>query len=158
MKRKLTLLLAVALLASGLFTTGCTSTNRISPATVHQGVAAGVAYSSAKYTNAVPYLRMAVPVICAAANGTNLAPAEVVKAIEGANISLKTPEAVLILNAALMFYTGIWDSYGEDALNKAPELRPYLEATCSGITAGLPSIIGLMRAAPDGKWPLVKFP
>lgn len=139
---------------------GCTGPRAISPAIVQQGVAMSVGYSALKYPTAVPYLRAATPVICSAANSSNLAPAQVIAAVESSGASsVKTPEGVLILNTALLLYIGVWQSYGEDALNNSPQLRLYLQATCDGMTAGLPQPAGAAKAlqAPAKSWPLVAF-
>lgn len=142
------------------FAVGCSSI-KISPSTVQQGVATGVSYSVIKYPQVVPYLRAADDLICSAANGTNISPAQVIAAIERAPSAavLKTPEGVLILNAALTLYVGVWESYGVNAVNNAPTLQLYLKATCSGIAEGLPSASGNLtaRRVSETGWPLVKF-
>lgn len=153
-KKKFYPLLAALTLA---LLTGCSSV-KISPAIVHQGVSAGVSYSVTKYPNAVPYLRAAAPVICSAANSTNLSPNEVVSAIESSGASaFKTPEGVLILNTALTIYIGLWNSYGDTALNNAPQFRLYLLATCNGLNDGLASRSGV-ASSPSATWPRVTFP
>lgn len=157
-------LILIPVLAAVIILSGCKSGPGIlSPSLVQQGVATGVSYSSAKYPQAVPFLRAAADVICSAANGTNLAPADVVAAIESSpsTAALKTPEGTLIINSALMLYIGVWNSYGSNALASAPQIQPYLKATCDGTTEGLPSPnLGVMRLqAARGaieKWPLVK--
>jgi len=152
MKNTLALIPLLALLL-----TGCkTSSPLISPTLVQQGVATGVSYSVARYTNAVPYLRAADTIICSAANSTNIAPAQIVAAIEAAGLT-KTPESVLILNSALLLYIGVWQSYGNDAVNNVPTLKLYLQATCNGIQQGLVGVVGATRGVPDKNWPVVKF-
>lgn len=151
---------AVALLS------GCgTQQTLISPALVQQGVATGVAYSAEKYTNSIQYLRIADSVICSMASSTNIAPAEVIAAIERSPSAAvtKTPEGVLILNSALTLYTGIWNSYGSNAVANAVEIQPYLKATCDGINQGLPIDSGKMGVrrpsfVESDSWPVVKLP
>lgn len=142
-------------LSACLLTCGCsTITGKLTPPVVQQGVATGVSYSTAKYPTAIPYVRAAGEVICSAANGTNLSPAAVVAAVESSNATfLKTPEGVLILNSALTLYIGVWESYGAEAVNNAPVLKTYLQATCDGINQGL---VGRTREV-RGVWPIIKF-
>ncbi len=142
-------LLALALVA------GCkTGSNQIiSPALVQAGVATGVSYGVVKYPTAIPYLRAADSIICSAANGTNIAPSEIVAAIEAAGLT-KTPESVLILNGALTLYIGVWQSYGADAVNNVPTIKLYLQATCNGITDGLG---GARSVRNEAKWPVVHY-
>lgn len=153
----ITLLSAVALLALA----GCAGGKvNISPAIVQQGVATSVAYSVTKYPQALPYLRAAAPVICSAANSTNLSPAQVIAALESSNAALlKTPEAALIMNTALLLYIGVYESYGDNALNNYPALRPYLQATCDGMNDGV-SGKKIQPATPtvSDTWPQIAFP
>lgn len=140
---------------------GCgTSKPLLSPALVQQGVSAAVSYGVAKYPATVPYIRAAEPVICSASEGTNLAPAEVIAAVNEAGV-LKTPESVFILNSALLLYEGVYNSLGVDVLNDYELLRNYLHATCLGIGQGLPSpnlampmgAVYRARSWPQAKWP-----
>jgi len=136
--------------------TGC-STMVLTPGSVKQGVATGVSYSVVKYPDAVPYLKAAEPVICSAAHGTNLAPAQVVAALQNSNADqLKTPEGVMILNTALALYVGLWEKYGTKAVTKSDKLRSYLEATCGGIHDGL--IAAQPPPAPSPPAPAANFP
>lgn len=133
---------------------GCASNKPIlSPALVQAGVSAAVGYGAAKYPQAVPYVRAAEPVICAASESTNLAPAEVVLAIQQAGV-LKTPESVLIVNSALLLYSGIYNAFGADAVNQNELLQAYLKATCYGIGQGLP--VNPAEAPSNANWPQVK--
>jgi len=135
---------------------GCSATKPlISPSLVQQGVRASVSYGVAKYPSALPFVRASEPIICAASEGTNLAPAQVVAAIQQADI-LKTPESVFIVNSALLLYEGIYNAYGSNAVNNAAMLRDYLHATCLGIGQGLQP--GGVVAAPllQLNWPQVK--
>ena len=153
------LLVITAALALAAIVTGCTGPNsQISPALVQQGVFTLTAYAVAKEPASVPYLKAAAPLICAAASGTNgLSPEAVVAAIEASPLAsqLKTPEATLALNGALMLYIGIWDSYGTNVDLTA--MQPYLLATCLGLSAALPPSPASLKSAPRVSWPLVRF-
>lgn len=159
MKLHFLILLPVILLA------GCTSTKQlITPAIVRQGVSALEGYSISKYPDTVPYLKAAAPVICSAANSTNLSPTQVINALEKSKANeLKTPQGVLILNSLLVLYIGIWDAYGDDAVNRSPDLQSYLKATCDGMNDRLPvdsRVLQMMLARPwvsFNDWPLVGF-
>lgn len=137
---------------------GCSSVGKITPALVQQGAATAVSYGVEKYPTAIPYIKVAGAVICSAANGTNISPAEVVAAVEASNAgALKTPESVLILNGALLLYTGLWESYGADAVTEHEKLQLYLQATCNGIHDGLPDA-ARGRAPEPRNWPLIALP
>lgn len=128
------MLLATALLS---FTVGCRSPG-LTKTIVQTAVATGVGFGVLEEPNAIPYLRASAPVICSAAHGTNLSPAEVVEALESSPASkLKTPEAVLIMNGVIGIYTGIWETYGGD-IDDRPFLQAGLEGACEGIKLGLP--------------------
>ncbi len=114
-----------------------------------------VQYGVQKEPSAIPGVRAAGAVICSAADGTNLSPAQVVADIGSISPSLNTPTAILIENSALTLYIGVWDSYGADAVNRSPELKLYLQATCAGINAGL-GTTALTATAPKNAWPMVK--
>lgn len=116
---------------------GCANKPLLSPALVQAGVAAAVSYGVSKKPEAIPFVRAVEPVICSASESTNLAPAEVVLAIQQSG-ALKTPESVLIVNSALLLYSGIYNSFGADAVNQNALLQAYLHATCVGIGQGLP--------------------
>lgn len=140
------------------FTAGC---RHMTPEIVQSGVTAGVRYGITKYPSAVPAVRISEQVICSAATGTNLSPAAVVAAIEASDWEkAKTPEAVFILNGVILIYSGVWNSYGEDAINNAPVFREYLGAVCLGIHDGLLGTITVAKInqpPPNVTWPLLKF-
>lgn len=135
------------------FAVGCSS---ITPSVVRLGVGTGVAYGVQKYPEALPEVKIAAEVICSAAHGTDISPTNIVAAIRLADPNIST-DATLIVNGALVLYIGVWNSYGASAVNNNPKIRPYLEATCDGLTdvlatAGRRSF--RMRSPKD--WPLVK--
>lgn len=158
--KKVLSLLVLAVLAAGLTGCGTTSSDaNLGPPMVRLSVSSGAVYSLLKYPEAVPAVRASAAIICSQAAGTNLAPAEVVAAIDAH--AEKTPESVLIVNAALSVYTLVWNSYGASAVAHTPILRVYLEATCSGLIDALtvvPASDGLLSAtAQNPAWPQVKF-
>lgn len=137
MNKTMMIVTAVTAMALSTLTTGC-KTPAMTQAIVQTTVATGVALGVQKSPQAVPYLKAATPVVCAAASGTNISPAEVVAAIEAANLdSLKTPEAVIIMNGALSLYMVIYDEYGTEAINQQAQLRAFLQGTCNGLNIGL---------------------
>ena len=151
----------LSLLALLPFLAGCASHSIITPALVRQGVATGVAYSTHKYPTAVPYVQIANEVVCSAAHGTNISPAVIVTQIEATGVQFKTPEAVLIINTALLMYTAVWNGYGQPAVTDYPQLQQFLSATCDGIHDGLglltqPSRFAAKPTAPI-VWPYVRF-
>ena len=120
-----------------LFVAGC-KTPAVTQAIVQTTVATGVALGIQKSPEAIPYLWAAAPIVCSAASGTNISPAVVVAAIEAANIdTLKTPEAVIIMNGALSLYFVLYDQYGIEAVNNQELLKAYLQGTCNGLNLGL---------------------
>ena len=154
MKTKSCLLLS--LLTATLILSGCSSSRPLlSPAMLQSGVKSVVTYGVAKYPTAIPYVRAVEPIVCSAAAGTNLAPAEVVEAISAAGV-LQTPESVFIINSALLLYQGIYNAFGADAVNQSVLLREYLNATCVGIGQGLPP--DAVVAAGRSQWPMVAWP
>ena len=157
----------MALVATvALFTTGCTSTNTSGPTiaalVLQEGVATGASYALTQYTNAVPFIEAATPIICSAANGTNFDPAFVVNEIDNSPqaSSLKTPEGALILNSALTLYIAVWDSYGASAVTNSANMQLYLTATCNGLTQAVSQSGGIKassyKAARKIEWPLIK--
>lgn len=137
--KKIKTLLAVALCVGLL--TGCQSTplpmqKALYIATVSGGVAIGVD----KYPDAVPYLRVAEPIICAAGNGTNISPLEIIAALTNspAANAVATKSGKAILSGALILYVSLFDSYGTDWVNQQEKLKTYLGWTCESLALGLP--------------------
>jgi hypothetical protein len=152
MKKLTSTLIGFALV---LAITGCKSTiPTITPALVQQGVTTLVQYGVQKEPAAKPGVQAAALVICSAANGTNLSPSQVVADIGKINPSLNTPTAVLIENSALTLYVGVWESYGADAVNRSPQLKLYLQATCVGMNAGLGNTAAIRST--ENPWPLIR--
>jgi hypothetical protein len=156
MKTKLAPILLCIALAIALC--GCASA-KLDPSIVRLGVSTSVQVATLKYPTAVPYLRAATPVICESATGTNISPTEVILAIEKSSANLvKTPEGVLILNGALVLYTGIWNSYGANTVANNATLRTFLGATCLGMQDGLGMAVETLKIAPAyPKWPTVPY-
>lgn len=129
---------------------GCASP-ALSKGMVRTAVSTGVAFGVLKDPTAIPYLRAATPVICAAAANTNLSPAAVIAALEGSDATqFKTAEAVIIMNGALSIYSAVWAEYGGRVSN-FPLLQAYLEGTCEGLTLGLPTT-KVSPVIADGNW------
>ncbi len=100
-------------------------------------VATGVTFGLERDPGAAPYLRAAAPVVCAAAAATNIQPAQIVSALESANLVATNSSAVLILNASLAIYDTIFESYGSNWVASQPVLQDYLGGVCDGINEGL---------------------
>jgi hypothetical protein len=72
---------------------GCASGSKMNPSIVRLGVGTTTAYALSKNPKAVKYVQAVAPVVCSAATGTNLAPAQIVALIQLSDAeSLKTPE------------------------------------------------------------------
>lgn len=147
----------LSLAAASLALVGCkTASPILTPALVQSGVSASVMYGVAKYPQARSYLRAVEPIICAVSESTNLAPAEVVAAIEESG-ALKTPEAVMILNTSLLLYSAAYNALGADAaIKNAPLLQEYLHSVCLGLGQGLATSTTLK--ANRVTWPTVRYP
>jgi len=155
MKKTLSLL-SLAVLAVGLVGCGTTGT-QIGPPMVRLGVSTGASYGLLKHPQALPAVKASADIICSQAAGTNLAPANVVAAIN--TYTEQTPESVLIVNSALSLYTLVWNGYGAEAVKNTPALQTYLQATCDGLQDALASqpTSGVTRnAPPNPAWPLVR--
>lgn len=121
-----------------LLAAGCRSPG-LTKSMVQTAVSTGVGFGVIKEPRAIPYLRAAVPVVCSAAAGTNLSPAQIVAALEKSSAEgLKTPEAVIIMNGVIGIYTAIFEAYGADIKDR-PYLKAALEGTCEGMKLGLPT-------------------
>jgi len=128
-------ILLPALLAALL--TGCTttSTNPAVRPIVTVAVEDAVFFGVEKAPNAIPYLRAVEPVICAEAKGTALTPADIVAALQGVGLDVKTQEGILILNNVVAIYSGFFAQY----TNNIPVLQDVLGGCCDGIALGLPA-------------------
>lgn len=158
MKRFLAPLALILLLAI----TGCGTVGKvITPGTVQSGTSAGVRFGLTKYPSATPAVRVAVEVICSAANGTNVSPTEIVSAIESSNYeNLKTPEAIFITQGIITLYSSAWNSFASDAVAQS-EALPYLQAICNGGRDGLSGIptaaIASRVSGQKLNWPQMRF-
>ena len=159
MRKTVASVITLAVLATGMVGCGTTASGpNIGPPMVRLGVSTSATYSLLKYPQAKPAVQASAAIICSQANGTNLAPAAVVEAVNA--YTEQTPESVLILNSALSLYTLVWNSYGVSAVSNTPALKLYLSATCEGLNDALAAqpTTTVMRNAPrNPAWPLVKF-
>jgi hypothetical protein len=131
--------LAILALACLVLTSGCSTVGHLlTPANVKVAVSAATSFGLEQYPDATPYVATAGKVICAAANSTNVSPAEVVAELEAAGVGAN-PYAKLIVNSVIAIYDGVFESFGADWVNSKPQLVAYLKAVCDGITDGLPA-------------------
>lgn len=137
--------------------TGCTAVSPIiSPQLTRSGVAVGISYGVSQYPKSVPAVRVATEVICSAAASTNISPASLIAAIQSSGAEL-TPQTTLIIHTALLLYTGVWNAYGENAVNNIPTLKLYLNATCDGMKDGLAPLPPGVTASPTStQWPVLR--
>lgn len=121
--KKLSLLTLVALL---VLTAGC-KTPALTRAVVRTTTASTVTLAGLKDPSVVSYMRLAGPVICAAAS-TNGPSGDVVIGIEGATNgkTQKTGAAILVINSLLSLYDALSESEGSKA-------TPFLQGICDGI-------------------------
>lgn len=147
----------IPLLGLCLLITGCKSPG-LTKTMVQTAVSTSVAWGVLEEPKAIPYMRATVPVICSAAHGTNLSPAEVVAALQNSPAEkLKTPEAVIIMNGVLGIYTAVFEAYGSD-IDDRPYLQAGLEGACAGIQLGLPPEAGPGVAAAARKSEFERMP
>lgn len=166
-------LIALSLLAAIITLTGCKTNDNanVGPALLRLGVSTAAGYSLLKHPEAVAGVSVGASIICAAANGTNISPAQVVAALNA--YGELTPEAVFVLNAAIGAYTLAFNGLSDT--NNATA-NPYLVATCGGLqdallipVSSLTGVSGAGGAAsfsrtsvvaadkPVVGWPQVKF-
>jgi hypothetical protein len=129
-----TALLTLTLLA-GLALTGCSTTSVMTPAALQTAVSTGVQVGLDVYPQAAPDVALARDVICAEASSTNVNPATIVNDLSAAGIT--NSNSKLIVDGALLAYEGVWSLIGTNATTA---MEPYLQATCAGLTAGLPPV------------------
>ena len=112
--------------------TNSSNPNPIGPAITQATVATGVAFAVQQDPSILPYLEAADPVICALSGNGTVNPAQIVAALQSAQINeLKTPAGMAALNAALAVYEAIYMSYGTNV--QASTVEPYLLAVCNGL-------------------------
>lgn len=151
MKRLLT---SVAAIVLAVTLVGCKNSSPLVYSLTTQNI---VSYGLRNSPNTAGYLRDVQPVVCAAANGTNLTPAQIVTAIQSSGID-DSAEGKLIMNSVLIVFISAYDGLG--ANTNASAVQPYAQAIfCDGFEwglAGAPS--SKARNAPPAKtvWPLLK--
>lgn len=144
----------LALIAlAGLLLAGCTGANApLGQSIVRTSVSTGVAIGTAQHPEATPYVRTASLVICAAANQTNVQPAQIVANLEAAGVG-NDVYAKLIVNGVLGIYTSVYEYYGS-AIGNEVVLLGYLKAVCDGMNDGLPPATAMSKALAGAKKPL----
>ena len=130
---------ALCLLVSALCLsfTGCATgkpggNSSFGPDLLHVGVNAAAVGVVIKYPDAIPPMRVAASVICAASNGTNIAPADIVRALDAAVTPNKN--ALLAITVGLNLYSVAYNGLVDKS---AASASPYLKAVCDGISEAL---------------------
>jgi hypothetical protein len=127
--------IALLSLAGLLLVSGCSTVQpspTLGPTVLTAAVSLGVSFGLEQHPEAAPYVKIAETTICAAAAGTNIAPADIVSALSGAGIT--NAEAKLIVNGSLAIYNVAYAQYGTNLT----KFKPYAQALCDGIRQGLP--------------------
>lgn len=139
---------------------GCKTSNQttVGPALLRLGVSTSAGYAILKYPTAVPGVKVGAEVICAAAHGTNVSPAQIVADLDA--YGGRTPEATFILNSAISAYSLVYNS-----LSPTNSANPYTLAVCQGLEDALllapkPGMAksASRNAPPNVKWPQVEYP
>jgi len=128
----LTVALAAVLAGVCLMFVGCAGNPAMSHAAFTAAVTLGEQIGLETHPEATPHVRAAVPVVCAVANGTNVTPSEIVKALEAANVTNVT--ARLIINGSLSLLNVVVSGLSTNDT----EIRLYGKDLCNGMQAGLP--------------------
>lgn len=149
------LLLAGILLLAGCSTTG-TGANPMTTAALTAAVSLGESFALEQHPEAVPFVRAGADVVCSAANGTNIAPADIVAAMTAANITNDT--AKLILNGSIAIYDTVFAFIGTNGIQSQPALQDYTKALCAGMEQGLPTAGRAARMARSGAPSMIKSP
>lgn len=131
--------LFLSLCVAVLVLTGCSGTGGNKPLTKAifvTTVSTGVALGTDRYPESIPFLRVATPLVCAAAQGTNLSPAEITLLVQNspAAQAVATAQGKLIFNGALTLYIAL----AEQANIENEDLQMYLSWTCESLQLGLP--------------------
>lgn len=122
-----------------LIASGCAVTNPNAPMThaaFSAAVTLGERFILEAHPEAVPHVRIATAVICSAATGSNVQPAQIVAALTEAGIT--NAHAKDVINVGIALYNVVFASYGADWVNNQPTLKLYMQDLCNGLTAGLP--------------------
>ena len=136
--KKIKLPLLFAALALAALVTGCASTQTvITPATIQTATTLSVEGALIAEPDALPEVKIAGSVICAAAASTNVSPEAVVADLQAAGLTNNAAEYTLIVNGVLLIYETAYNSL----VNPADQAtaQPYLQAVCNGINAAIPA-------------------
>lgn len=132
---------AAMLIVFMLGSCGCSSPKgQMSHAVFTAAVTIGEQIAVDTHPESIPYLRVAVPVVCSVANRTNVSPQAIVAALDSANITNRTTR--LIINSSLTLFNVVVSGV---ATNQS-EVQLYAQDLCNGMTAGLPPDGGRERA------------
>jgi hypothetical protein len=123
-----------AILVLLLILTGCgtTANPALGPAALQASVTLGTEIATDRHPELVPQFRLAGTAACAVADGTNIAPAEMVSAMDKAGITNLLARD--IMNGFLATYNVAYVYVGTNF----DRFRPYSRALCDGIRMGLP--------------------
>ena len=125
---KLTYLaLLAALLGAGCKTAG----PFLTPAAIQSDTALATSLGVTAYPQYKPAITLARDLICTAAATTNNDPTKIIADLTGAGIT--NSQTTLIVYAGLILYEQAYSALGSNAT----KAQPYLQAVCSGLSAGL---------------------
>ncbi len=127
MKKQIVLLMLPLVLSWG-----CKSNPQFSHAAFQAAVTLGEEIAIESHPEAVPFLRVATPVVCSVANGTNVSAAAIVAQLEAAGIN--DPTARIIINGALALFNVAVSGLSTNS----SELKLFAQDLCNGMTLGLP--------------------
>jgi len=128
--------LAVFALAC-LVLVGCSTSNApFGQAFVRTAASTAVMVGTETHPEITPYLRTATHVVCAAANSTNIVPAQIVADLAAAGVSTNEISKIVV-NSVINLYTTVYTYYGDSIKNQVT-LIGYLHALCDGMNDGLP--------------------
>lgn len=119
-------------LSSAWFLCGCKTNPQMNHAVFTAAVTLGEQIGVQTHPEAVPFLRLAAPVVCGVANGTNVSAGEIVSQLEKAGIT--DVKARTIINGSLALFNVIVSGLSTNS----SELRLYAQDLCNGLVAGLP--------------------
>jgi len=145
MKRLIPILaLGAALVGCALFT-GCSTSNApFGQAFVRTAASTAVMVGTETHPEITPYLKTATHVVCAAANSTNVVPAQIVADLAAAGVSTNEISRIVV-NSVINLYTTVYAYYGDSIKNQVI-LIGYLHALCDGMNDGLPPEAAAARA------------
>ena len=121
------------------FLTGCAHNrpagsvvSQLGPPLLETGVYAAAYAAGHNSASAVPPLRVAASVFCAAANGTNVTPSDITAALEAS--LRKNPSLGAFVPVVVNLYSAAYNGLADKS---AVAASPYLDAVCSGINSAL---------------------